>query len=519
MPQIVMVLGSDASVLSLSAQSYQQIADILGTVPYGANAPPGGWLGPRPRVTRYINTGATSAWIVRFAQPWAFPDGVTAAQQATLRAKVLAALTPFSRDWVVSIVPYAEAVNGPLSDWVNGALSVTQTQDLWPTAGGRLDVTENPVGPTSAATHPGSLAQAAASATTGLTDLLKAAWPILALGVGVFVADKFGAFSRKAPKREARASTPFAPAGAVSNPDPMRNSIFGFDTVRMSPSESQRWRADGAFRRKLGGQLHQAAKRSGRDVMLMDSRLGYVTTIQPNPRPPEWGQYAPSTPYPCHPWEAGILGLHVPGRGGGTVTACATPAEPLTAKRRRGQVQIGLPGVGGVMPKSRARGRVRRAGLETLRTPIEDVAQAVRAYSGSTCPLPYAPGLEFPHTVSRCDPEHKIWKGYADAIADAQERASIEAPESAGPEEFECLVRQALESDPRFPVWDAAAQACVRGFDSRESARRGKAAFSQQRERGQARARAVASGVDVSGAEYRDTLRSAERGQGKRRKR
>jgi hypothetical protein len=465
MPTVV-VHGIDTSITSLGAPTYAQINDALSSIQLmGPAGDLGGWVGPRPRVTRVIRTGAPRAWEVHFAWPYSWPDGGDDARvRAQLTNAVQRQLAPVSADWAVTLEPYAPAVNGELTWWSSGAGSVTQTGDIWPTAGGRLDAQENPIGPTTAATHPGTLAEAAGAAVGGATNFMKALLPLLLLFGGVYLAGQVGAFTRKAAPRRRRTPPPWealgrpVPAGAVRNPD--------------------------------------------------YARMPFLAAL--NPRPAEWGQYAPSTPYPCHPWEAGILGLHVPGRGGGTVTACATPAEPLTARRRRGQVQIGLPGVGGVMPKARARARVRRAGLETLRTPLEDVAQAAAIYSGASCPLPYPPGLEFPHIVSRCDPEHKVWKGFDAALDDARERASIVAGDDVGPAEFDCLVVEELSRDARFPAWRAAADACVRGFQSRQSSRRGKAAFSQQRERGQARARAIAEGVDVSGAEYRDTLRSAE---------
>ena len=57
------------------------------------------------------------------------------------------------------------------------------------------------------------------------------------------------------------------------------------------------------------------------------------------------------------------------------------------------------------------------------------------------------------------------------SVQGPEEAASI-VGENAGPEEFDCLVREALERDPRFPQWEAAASQCTRSFQSRQSERR-----------------------------------------------
>jgi len=91
----------------------------------------------------------------------------------------------------VTVQPFLEARNGPLSDWISGAMANTQTSSNAPVAWG---LNENPVGPTSDATHPASLGDALtptgtiASATNLITTiawvgggvlLLYLAWPWL----------------------------------------------------------------------------------------------------------------------------------------------------------------------------------------------------------------------------------------------------------------------------------------------------------------------------------------------------
>ena len=165
------------------------------------------------------------------------------------------------------------------------------------------------------------------------------------------------------------------------------------------------------------------------------------------------------------------------------------------------------------MPRSRAYNRIRQAGVKRVSTPVEQVGMAVYGWEHGDCPVPGPTGMEFPHVVARCDLEHSVWAGYREALASAQERASIFA-ENAGQAEWECVVRDLLMEHPKYKLWEKTATACARQFHGREEKRRGKATFSTARESAQKRVRALAAGMDVTSVEYTDTLRG---GEGKRR--
>lgn len=56
----------------------------------------------------------------------------------------------------VGLTPFKPAVNGTLQSWEDGSASITQTATNDPST---LAIVENPVGPTTPATHPGSIGQ------------------------------------------------------------------------------------------------------------------------------------------------------------------------------------------------------------------------------------------------------------------------------------------------------------------------------------------------------------------------
>jgi len=232
----------------------------------------------------------------------------------------------------------------------------------------------------------------------------------------------------------------------------------------------------------------------------------YAAGYRNNPRAPEWDVLPPNTPYPCHSWEKKMVGKRVPGRNGGVITSCATPREPFDAERRKGQVHI--QGVGS-MPRQRAYNRIRQAGAKRVSTPVEQVGGAVYGFEHGECAVPGPTGMEFPHIVSRCDLEHPAWAGYLEALVEAQEQAAVFA-ENAGQEEYDCAVRDALQKHPNYKLWEKTATDCARQFHDREEKRRGKATFSTARESMQKRVRALAAGMDVTSAEYTDTLRGGE---------
>lgn len=347
MPSVI-VHAIELSRLQYNAPSAQDIDAAFQQVNFGGGQW-GGWVGPRPRITR--RALIASGFETHAAYLYSWPDSAftrlhNAYQRAQLQAHVGNVLATLSSDWRVSLENYAPAVNGPVAWWAGGQASITQTRDEFPTLTGRADAWENPTGPTTSQTHPTTVGDIA----SGLRGL---AWPIAI--VAAVVGGMYFLPSRRS-EREPRE----------------RRSKPTRDRAEEEPSRRRR-----------------------------------------NPRPPEWDALPPDTLYRCHAYEAGLVGERVPGRGGGVVTMCATPHEPVGTSHRRGQVQLGLPGIGRTMKKSTARGRMRRAGLE------------------------------------------------------------------------------------------------------REKARRGKATFSTAREAAQHRARAIAEGVDVTSAEYLDTLGG---GEGRRRR-
>lgn len=151
----------------------------------------------------------------------------------------------------------------------------------------------------------------------------------------------------------------------------------------------------------------------------------------------------------------------------------------------------------------------------------QGLASLADGYSRGECVVPYPAGAEFPHRpgTSRGDPEHPAWAGYAEALRDARECAdervaivAVAEGRDPTPAEEECATVACLREHPRFPQWDATAREIAKAYAGRVEAKRLKlGSESFHRERMQARVRAVAEGVDVTDAEYRDTLSAATR--------
>lgn len=226
----------------------------------------------------------------------------------------------------------------------------------------------------------------------------------------------------------------------------------------------------------------------------------------------------PSTLYACRPAEAKRVGILIPGRRGGVIAGCATPA---LEHPREGQWWIGLPVVGFPIRKSTAARRIRdQFKVRRADDPSEVERASQYALEGDRDHIPYPTGLEFPHIVgsSRCDLEHPLWRRYPGRLADAREsgdeRAAMEIDPDASREEYsqarERFAAEDFARDPQFREWLEAETKCAQGFQSREAARKGKAEFSQGRETAQRRQRAKLERVDLSSAEWKDTLRAAE---------
>lgn len=208
---------------------------------------------------------------------------------------------------------------------------------------------------------------------------------------------------------------------------------------------------------------------------------------------------AVGSPRPC---KSDLIGKRVPGRRGGTVTACAVP--PRDRPRARYvfvRPEGSLPGAGHAMRASNARRRIRNAAIELVSVDsafLHDVHAEFRATR-----LPAPSGLEFPHArgSSRCDPEHGVWEGYQDARAEATERASIETEEGDDAAFLEALLR-ILSAHPRWASWVDAATKCAADFDARVEARAPKT-MGAEYERAQLRKRL---GNKVRRADERDTF-------------
>lgn len=216
----------------------------------------------------------------------------------------------------------------------------------------------------------------------------------------------------------------------------------------------------------------------------------------------EWDVLPASSPVPCTTAEARQwLNVVLPGRKNGKVTGCATPSA---RKPTEGQL---ITDRGEILPKSRARDRLRDRGIST--TPDAERYAARFRKDGTPTPT----GLPYPHRrgSSPCDQEHPVWQGFDEALEEISERLSIQYPNAT-----KGAFRTALNNElrDRNPQWEATTKQCaaqLRALDAR------KATQSSTRERAQARAALVAAGVDVTASEYRDTLTRSTR-QRKRRK-
>ncbi len=130
----------------------------------------GGWVSPRPRITRkggvldvladpfgthpQNQTTVTSIYEV--------PEGTglvrTVAILSAVRDRLALAMRALDANGLqgywspVSVTRYAEAINGPVAWWSDGSAARTRTEERFPIL--TTDPDENPRGPTGADTHP-----------------------------------------------------------------------------------------------------------------------------------------------------------------------------------------------------------------------------------------------------------------------------------------------------------------------------------------------------------------------------
>lgn len=424
----------------------------------------GRWIGNGPRIVRLVydftNAAENRYGIYTYAvQPFELAPAMDAHATYVLQ-RVLAALDDQLRaiqnsEWEpAQLALYAETRNGPLTFWSSGRARQTVTRDLQEQAFAsfRANNRENPVGPNDLAAASGS---------------------------------------------NPSPTNPGAPGPDIATPTPAPPALP--DRVRETATSWTPWLV-------LGGLALFALYALPALGTANRVRQALPNPARPrrrrvrNPRPAVWSVAPAGTPYEC---KSPYIGATVPGRGGGVVRSCATPSK---ARPREGQFYLvdprgTLPGYGERMPKSRATRRVREAKRPKARAmPLEYLHEAHEGYRATGIPRPS--GLEFPHAAgaSPCDPEARVWSGFAEALEDAEERAAIQA-EDGDERDYERALRAALKRDPRFAEWDAAAASCAAGFDDRQRAKKPKAQ-SAATERGALRRELREVGEDVFKARH-----------------
>lgn len=178
-----MISFEERSVLSGNAPTAAEIAQSFndGLTVAQANVSGLRWVNPRPRVTRIMITGAARANVTRAVGLLEINKDVPADQAAQIAVgvggSVFLKLTLQSSDWSsANVQPYNAGINGPLAWWAcvdqSQCASVTLTENQFPELAGRLQADENPIGPTTALTHPETLGNAAQNITSGVSSIM-----------------------------------------------------------------------------------------------------------------------------------------------------------------------------------------------------------------------------------------------------------------------------------------------------------------------------------------------------------
>jgi hypothetical protein len=217
---IYVVSASERSLATFNAPAGDSIVAALRAV----QVPRARWVGPQPRITRrfdlpYAVTFVT--WLLDVDEV-TFAPGLRAniAQQV---AEQLRHTTPIYSEtaggagngWSpVDVSPYAEAVNGPLAWWRSGEASRTHTALAFPSStvtAALAGTNENPVGPTSPDTSPGTPTSDLARINKQLRDSLglpSLGWiaGIAAVGLGLYYfGPALGNLASRATERRASA--------------------------------------------------------------------------------------------------------------------------------------------------------------------------------------------------------------------------------------------------------------------------------------------------------------------------
>lgn len=237
---------------------------------------------------------------------------------------------------------------------------------------------------------------------------------------------------------------------------------------------------------------------------------------QSNPTPKAWKGKPPSTPYPCGKAEGRKVGVHVPGPRGGTVVGCATPNK---TKPHEGQFQTRrdeAEAKTNTLRKSVVARRVRNAKKEMVSgLPLATIVPAAEAALRAPEPhIPYPTGVEYPHVTgsAKCAPDHKLWLDAEAAREDIRERLALELPEDE--ELTDDLIAAQLATDPRYPAWVSAEQACATAVVRRASERGTEATDSDRRTLMRKRAAFINQGGDVTSAAYFDDVLEPEQREG-----
>ncbi len=185
MPTTLVFLAEERSVFDASAPTYGPIAEAFRSATLPADAGGGAWIGPGPRVTRTAKIGERFGTFAAGLYQWPSPPSQNTVD--TLKSRLQDALGHVTSGWQpITVAPYSEGVNGTMAWWQCAAAGsdcaqVTHTRDDFAFLAGRLDAEENHVGPTTAATHPTTLLDAANKAADSSKNALM--WAVGAAAV------------------------------------------------------------------------------------------------------------------------------------------------------------------------------------------------------------------------------------------------------------------------------------------------------------------------------------------------
>lgn len=458
----------------------------------------GRWLG-RARITRLpaessltLSSHDPYYW-TRAVGVWAIPDTAFGREHVTyiterVRDAVLANLGGEAAGWASRpLQPWYPETNGAASWWASGQASQTRTRDPLGTVASLNEAApEQADGPGEGGTTAGAAAAAAGETVVtvaeGARDAARSvlpSWAPWAMGAGLLLAAAvyFGQKSGRRVDRE---------RGEIE-----LNPVFPI----------------------VESELSEAVHANPSPLLL-------------NPRPAIWDVAPPGTPYPCTSKEIGRKIKR--GRFENfLVESCATPLA-LTDKQRARSSKEPRPERSylikrGGAPAVAVRSSVVREGLRADRGQVgaapeggaDGIAAQVAAMRREVAEqreggafFPEAPGLPYPArpASSKCLPGSKPWR---ELEAATMERIAI--LEADGVPITRETLSAALAGDPAFREAADVQESCFRKWEQAAKAKAPQARLSSRRETALAREAAKAAGVDLSSAEYRDTLEGEQR--------